>query len=164
MSQVHPSFALLAENFDFANLANALESCAISGMRMKVEQIDGVTWINDAYNANPDSVREAILWLAEFADPQKLRIALGDMLELGVNSVEHHSKILEFTLKTLPGAKIFAIGKLMTLATKSNSSFSSAISSFQNANTAKPALSANLACGDLVFLKGSRGMKMERLI
>lgn len=162
-SRQRPSFAKLAENFDFAKLADALESCVISGMRMKVEKIDGVTWINDAYNANPDSVREAILWLAEFAEPRKSRIALGDMLELGPNAIEHHAKILELAVNHLSGAKILAIGELMTRAVASTPELSKQVSLFPDADSAKLALTAKLAPGDFVFLKGSRGMRMERL-
>ncbi|NOY75583.1 MAG: hypothetical protein GXP32_07305 [Kiritimatiellaeota bacterium] len=157
-------FEEVAEDFDFAKLAGALESCVISGMRMKILEIDGATWINDAYNANPDSVREAVQWLAEFADPRKSRIALGDMLELGPDSPKHHSEILELTASKLPGAAIFAIGSEMTRAAESSPKLKQLVSTFPDAESAKSAVAANLASGGLVFLKGSRGMALERLV
>ncbi|MCK5844757.1 MAG: hypothetical protein KAG97_08630 [Victivallales bacterium] len=160
-----PPLKVLAKEFDAEKLADALESCEISGMRMRVEEINGVTWINDAYNANPDSVREALEWLAEFADPQNSRIALGDMLELGADALRHHSEILELAFLLLPGAKILAVGANMTRAADAAPSLKKGeILTYPDSKSAQWDVSANLAPGELVFLKGSRGMRMERLM
>ena len=157
-------FAEIAADCDFAKLADALESCSLSGMRMRVEEIAGATWINDAYNANPDSVREALLWLAEFADPRKSRLALGDMLELGPESARRHSEIIELAVSLLPGASVFAIGPEMTNAVKNSPKLAASVRTYPDAESAKTAFSADIALGDIIFLKGSRGVALERLI
>ena len=59
---------------------------------MKVASINGIDWINDAYNASPESVRAALCWLKEFVKAEDLVLVLGDMLELGESSREQHKK------------------------------------------------------------------------
>lgn len=63
----------------------------VSRWRMEVsERADGVTVVNDAYNANPDSVRAALKALADMDAPGRRVAVLGGMLELGHASVEQH--------------------------------------------------------------------------
>jgi UDP-N-acetylmuramoyl-tripeptide--D-alanyl-D-alanine ligase len=72
---------------------------------MKVMEIDGVTWINDAYNANPDSVRAALERLAEIADPSDVLVVLGDMFELGAESARlRHST--QYSSVKAPSARL----------------------------------------------------------
>lgn len=52
-----------------------------------------MTYLNDAYNANPGSMRAAFEHLAEFADPGKLILLLGEMRELGPESEAAHREI-----------------------------------------------------------------------
>ena len=61
---------------------------------MRIQQHHQATWINDAYNANPDSMKAALTWLSEFAVPDQLILILGDMAEIGDYAAESHLDIL----------------------------------------------------------------------
>lgn len=76
-------------------IAERLESFAPPPMRSAARQIDGVTWINDAYNANPASVRAAIDMLEQYPAAGRRIIALGEMRELGARTAGEHRQIAE---------------------------------------------------------------------
>ena len=84
-------------------IAAGLANCTLPGMRMKRSVYADAQWINDAYNANPDSMRATLNWLAEFADPSKLLLVLGDMREVGELSAAAHEEILRLALTLFPG-------------------------------------------------------------
>jgi len=154
----------LALGIDLKTIATGLANCKLPGMRMKTTQFKGVTWINDAYNANPDSVISALTWLSEFTDPARLVIVLGDMLELGESTLESHQKILRFAVEKFKDAKIVAIGPRM-IEVCADRSFKPALEilTFESSGKAVESVRA-LAChGRTVFLKGSRGMKLEKI-
>ena len=64
-------------------IAAGLTRTKLPGMRMKITEIAGVCYVNDAYNANPGSMRAGFEWLEEFADPARLILLLGEMREIG---------------------------------------------------------------------------------
>ena len=142
-------------------IIDGLSNCCLPGMRMKIIERNGITWLNDAYNASPGSMRAVIDNLAEFVDQKNTLLILGDMLELGEQSAEQHCRVLEHCLKRLPRAEIFAVGPAMSRAA---SSLNSAISTFPDAESAGAALRRHLAPGMLLLLKGSRGMRLEMLL
>ena len=83
----------------------ALSNCQLPGMRMKIETINGIQWINDAYNANPDSMKSLINWLASV--DQKLNyLVLGDMLELGPDSSKLHAELCLYAKEKLPETEL----------------------------------------------------------
>ncbi|MDR0932280.1 MAG: UDP-N-acetylmuramoyl-tripeptide--D-alanyl-D-alanine ligase [Victivallales bacterium] len=133
-------------------IANGLEQTLLPGMRNKITQIDGVTYFNDAYNANPGSMQAAFEQLSEFANGQQLILILGEMLELGAYSFDEHREIFALAKRMFPAARIATVGK-----------------EFQNAgaehhfNTAVEAqiFVKKARRGDLVFAKGSRGIAVE---
>ena len=160
------------------NISNAVAACAIGvirgltpgqiqdglnnyrgvSMRFEITEHKGVRFINDAYNANPSSMEEALKTLSTYS-PSGRRIAvLGDMLELGEFSEEIHSEL---------GKKLYmwkldmfiAVGPMMALAAKASNGV--AAKHFETAHEAGLYLKEFLHPGDLVLLKGSRAMKIE---
>ncbi len=145
-------------------IAAGLQVCRLPGMRMRITEKNKVTWINDAYNANPDSMIAALKWLSEFADGKKLVLVLGDMLELGEFSNESHLRILRFAAEQFPEAKIVAVGKAMTAAIKGlDDKICAEILEFKDSASAISDVRKIAKPGKTVFLKGSRGMKLERI-
>jgi UDP-N-acetylmuramoyl-tripeptide--D-alanyl-D-alanine ligase len=149
------------------SIESALASAKGPEMRMERSDIAGVHFINDAYNANPESMiaaadvaREAF---RQFK-PRRRVLILGDMLELGAASSSLHAEIAEVFASRVSPDVVILIG----------SSFSAFASpAFANAQVhAFPDLSDNrdavvarlLAPGDMVLLKGSRGMGLERVL
>ncbi len=141
----------------------------IPGMRMRIQERDGITWINDAYNANPDSMRAAIEWLKEATvspDDRNSRviIILGDMLEMGKSGPSAHEELLKFTTGTLPGASLIVVGPIMAgAAARLRSNTEISMRDFPDSDEAAKYVKAKLRRGDIIFLKGSRGMKLEKI-
>lgn len=139
-------------------VAAGLRHCRLPGMRSRISRIDGVSWINDAYNANPDSVKSGLEWLAGIELPGKLVLALGDMLEIGDTAVEKHRQVLNHALKMLPRAEIVAIGPVMRQAgegMKANVSFA------PNAAAAVDIVRGKAEPEATIFIKASRGTGLE---
>ena len=131
-----------------------------------------VTVIQDCYNANPDSMEQALDFVRclELAPDQKKILVLGDMLELGCSAGEAHSKIFAEAISA--GAScIICIGSEMNRAAgtgKTHIPDNINIYCFNDADDAAvgqvaAVLKTETAPGDVVLLKGSRGMRLERL-
>ena len=143
-----------------------LESYQQTSMRMQRLVIDDVTIINDTYNSNPVSMRVAVDLLKNLkSDGIKILVA-GDMLELGEQSDELHRE----TGKYIGTSK--AIDILVTVGDRAVRIAESALETGMNNkivvcktnSEAVDYLRKNLNKGDLVLIKGSRGMKMEQIV
>lgn len=142
-----------------ANIAKGLSQFGGVPGRMQIGKgRNGALLVNDTYNANPDSVRAAISWLA--SQPGKRILVLGDMGELGSESASLHAQIgLD--------AKRAGIDCLLTLgeaSRKAAESFGEGAQSFSEA--AEIAIAANSRMGPEVtaLVKGSRFMRMEKVV
>ena len=127
---------------------------------------NGVKIINDCYNANPQSMREALLTLKNI-HPSGRRIAiLGDMLELGQNSADFHYQL----------GKLCAVSKIDILITmgefaryvakgaKEAGILKENIFTFDDTRDTAAALSNTLKPKDVILIKGSRKMRMEEIV
>jgi UDP-N-acetylmuramoyl-tripeptide--D-alanyl-D-alanine ligase len=146
----------VADHLDIAadKVATALAEFELPGMRMAREEIDGVTWINDAYNANPDSMRALIDCLVGHS---KLILVLGDMLELGLDEASLHLETLRYARRTLPEARLLPVGPRMAAAAADLG-----LPAAPDLDAARELLTPQP--GDSVALKASRGMALERLM
>ncbi|MFA6567074.1 MAG: UDP-N-acetylmuramoyl-tripeptide--D-alanyl-D-alanine ligase [Victivallales bacterium] len=141
----------------------------LPGMRMRIRKKDGATWINDAYNANPDSMKAGLEWLAEAmsANPSKesrIFVILGDMLEMGEAGPPAHNEILKSAAELMPGCMLIAVGPLMGEAAK-NMEIGTGVSlrDFPDSEEAAKYVKTKIKRNDVIFLKGSRGMKLEKI-
>jgi UDP-N-acetylmuramoyl-tripeptide--D-alanyl-D-alanine ligase len=136
----------------------ALSQLELPGMRMKILEEQGVTWVNDAYNANPQSTAAFIHWLEglpEVYENFKNRyLVLGDMLELGDHSLSFHQEIIE---KLPTGWIVLGVGENFS------ASHSSQLRLFSDSIEASEYLLPQLKSGDFVALKGSRGIRLEEI-
>lgn len=133
-----------------------------SSKRMEILKVNGLTIINDTYNSNPESVKMGIETMLEFKTRGKKYAVLSDMLELGKASRDEHSNIGKFTVSS-------GIKNLYTYGKESYSTFYNAkgIESnfhFENKEDLIKMLKKNLKRDDIVYVKGSRGMKMEEVV
>ncbi|MEN2388449.1 UDP-N-acetylmuramoyl-tripeptide--D-alanyl-D-alanine ligase [Comamonas sp. A7-5] len=118
----------------------------------------GITVVDDTYNANPDSVAAAIAVLAELPAPQLL--VLGDMGEVGDNGPQFHAEA--GALAQQAGiAHFFALGDQSTFAA---SAFGSGARHFDSMSALQQAVCAVLPKVGSVLVKGSRFMKMEQVV
>ncbi len=133
-------------------------------MRMEMQEIKGVSFINDAYNSNPSSLLYAIQRLSECKGRKIL--VVGDMLELGERSQELHFEIGGAVVK----AKIdilISVGELAKKISEGACHYGMDKKNMLNFNsnleTAECILSI-LKKGDTILVKGSRKMRMEEII
>jgi len=132
-----------------------------SNKRMEVLKQNGLTVINDTYNSNPDSVLLGLSTLSEINSTARKHVALGDMLELGASSKKEHSLIGKAVKnKKLTYLYTFGPDSLFTSQAAGSLSFNK---HFLDKEKLITALKNNLTGNDLIYVKGSRGMKMEEV-
>jgi UDP-N-acetylmuramoyl-tripeptide--D-alanyl-D-alanine ligase len=141
------------------SIRRGLESFRGVPMRLEIKEINRVLIISDVYNANPASVEEAIRELVRLGRERTVAV-LGDMLELGSYSEEAHRAIVRRLSQA--GVDIFiAVGPEMTSAA---AEFTRDCYIAEDSFSAGAVLSEIWREGDTVLIKGSRGMKMERVL
>lgn len=144
------------------------EQRAASRYRMeRTDRSDGVSVINDAYNANPESMRAALRTLAELGGSGARRTwaVLGEMLELGEDSVLEHDAVgrvavrlnISRLLVVGAGARAMHVGAVMEGSWGDESMF------VADADAAHAVLAAELAPGDVVLVKSSNGAGLRFL-
>ena len=151
---------------EFPLLTDALAAVEAVPGRLKMKRVGTISVLDDTYNANPSSVRAALAAAQEVAAQTGARmiIALGDMLELGALSREAHIEAIDRALVAHPAALV-VVGPNMTQAAATVS----AIEGVRLITAPDSTVAATLVCGlirdgDLVLVKGSRGIAMERII
>lgn len=158
--------AALAAGIDLHTVATALSGATPrSRWRMEPHRLrDGILVLNDAYNANPDSMTAALhtaaeLWSsARLTHPgSRLVVVLGDMLELGPDSARLHAEIGRLAAD-LGVAEVVAVGSFADdIVNGAASGNVAARASLRDAVAA----SLTLGPGDVVLIKGSRGVGLE---
>jgi UDP-N-acetylmuramoyl-tripeptide--D-alanyl-D-alanine ligase len=146
-------------------IRRGLQTARPFSMRMQIEEWNGIGIINDAYNANPASMKAALQTLAEI-DCHGNRIAvLGDMFELGKQSTKEHRRLG----KAAADINIDALYLLGNLAAEVRNGAVLAgmpaekiIIGKDHADLARQ-LRNRLKTGDWLLFKGSRGMTMEKV-
>lgn len=134
--------------------SDKLNNLEISKMRFEIIKKGTNIYINDAYNSSPRSVECSLLSLNEIFKDKKKVIILADMLELGDEAIKYH-KDLKKVLEKIEYDKLYLYGKLMSnieidaVKTEDILLIKREISNLEN---------------HVVFLKGSRGMKLEKIL
>ena len=130
--------------------------------RCKVITYNSITIIDDTYNANLESCIAAIDYLNAFSGSGRKILVLGDMLELGTASTSQHEKLGSKCSAANLDA-VFTIGK-RTLSTQSTIHGVPINLHYNNSGDLISSLKSQLQDNDKILFKGSRGMKMERII
>ena len=149
----------------------SLEECAVglastplTKARLQIKEIDGIQFIDDSYNANPDSMKAALRTLMELDSDGRRIAVLGEMGELGVESERGHREVGE-AAAALRIDELIAVGAMGAMiaraAAKAGLKKSVAIGSHEEAAAL---LEKNAMPGDLVLIKGSRSARMERVV
>ncbi len=150
--------------FDPKTSAEALRNYQPVGMRQNIVEFNGITVVEDCYNANPDSMRAALSALAALPVDGIRAAVLGDMLELGERAAEEHRRIGMFAAKS--GIEVLlCYGDLMKqTAEAAKAAGITSVKWFSEKKPLAEYLTKTLHSGDAVIFKGSRGMKLEDVI
>jgi UDP-N-acetylmuramoyl-tripeptide--D-alanyl-D-alanine ligase len=145
-------------------IRRALETTPPVAKRMQILQRGGLTIINDAYNANPESMRAALEFLAAMPvrDNGRRIAVLGDMLELGEAASAVHQEI-GVMVKGLPIHAVFAYGPQMRHLVHAIGEALWA-EHFDDKARLCEEINRSVRSGDVILLKGSRGMAMEEVV
>jgi len=129
-----------------------------------IEGMNNSTIIDDTYNSSPVAAEAALDVLREMKGKRKIAV-LGDMLELGkLTEEEHHllgekvSKIAKILVLVGPRSKFIAEGALENGFNKKD------LYSFESSKTAAKFMAGALEKGDLILVKGSQGVRLERVV
>ena len=144
------------------NLQDFSKSISLSKLdnlrQVKYKWLKGSTLIDDSYNANPDSTKKSIDLLSNYN--KKTVLLLGDMLELGRYKNKLHKEVGEYA-KSKGISKLIAFGNLTR---HSIDGFGKNGIFFNDETKLKNYLRKNITSKNVILIKGSRGMKMERFI
>jgi UDP-N-acetylmuramoyl-tripeptide--D-alanyl-D-alanine ligase len=155
----------LAIGMDLNTVAERLSAAVpLARWRMEVgERDDGVTVLNDAYNANPDSMRAALQTLPELAAGRRSIAVLGEMLELGDASAEEHEAIGRFVAQ-LGVARLVVVGEGARPIERGAKAAGLRHTTFaRDAAHALKLLRKDLRSGDVVLVKSSRDAGLRYL-
>jgi UDP-N-acetylmuramoyl-tripeptide--D-alanyl-D-alanine ligase len=162
----HNAMAALAvareAGVDMNAAAAALESLAPGDKRGEVIERDGITILNDSYNSNPEALRSMIRTLA--ARPARRRILVaGEMLELGEYGPELHAACGRAAAEARIDIVVGVRGNAERLAAAACAGGVASLF-LPNAEAAGQWLVNNLRQGDVVLIKGSRGVRLEQAV
>ena len=141
-------------------IISALERHAGANKRMEVIKRKDITILNDTYNANPDSVLAALKTLQSMKTAGKKIVVLADMLELGEKAEHEHAKI-GLAVSDLEFEYLLTFGPLSRFTHEASKlAFAE---HFETKEALIGSLKSQITPGDVVLVKGSRGMKMEEV-
>jgi UDP-N-acetylmuramoyl-tripeptide--D-alanyl-D-alanine ligase len=146
-----------------AEVARGLAECRPAKMRLELEEFSGVRMLDDAYNANADSMLAALRTLQELPCKGRRVAVLGDMAELGAHSEAAHEEVGRRAAELGVG-QLFAVGRMASvMARAARDAGLSRVFEFADVETAAAAVKSFVKTGDVVLLKASRVTRLERI-
>lgn len=141
-------------------IADSIKSFMPLTGRCELITHNDITIIDDTYNSNLESAKAGIHTLSEYEGVRKIAI-IGDMFELGEFAQDHHRELGEYISKSNIDL-LLATGELTKHTVDTASGIDATF--FQNKNDLISALRKITQSGDVIYVKGSRGMQMETII
>ncbi|RTL07063.1 UDP-N-acetylmuramoyl-tripeptide--D-alanyl-D-alanine ligase [Candidatus Dependentiae bacterium] len=126
-------------------------------------KFNGATLIDDCYNANPESVKAALLALQQMESTQQKIVVLGDMLGLGINSPFWHRQIGRFLRKVPSVKKVILVGKLVEWVQKT-APFGCEVVVVADWQSAVAVLEQDIKNKPVILVKGSRAIGLDNLV
>ncbi|MFD1032023.1 UDP-N-acetylmuramoyl-tripeptide--D-alanyl-D-alanine ligase [Metaplanococcus flavidus] len=147
------------------DIRKSLQDAALTDMRMQmIHAKGGSTFINDAYNAAPSSMKAALNFIRETTMKEDKWIVLGDMLELGEHEREYHEAIAKSINSEINGICLYG-PKMEWLYTKLQGTYEGKlIWSKDDYQPIIDLLKGSISARSVILVKGSRGMALENII
>lgn len=146
-------------------IRTGLKHVKLSAMRLEIKECGSLKILNDAYNANPASMRAALQVLAEIGRGKRRVAVLGDMLELGTRALEAHREV--GAAAATVADVVVAVGELargIAEGAVAGGLPPARVISCPDVAAAVEALARILYGGEVVLVKASRGMRLERVV
>lgn len=161
--------AILVGMHQGINLVEIIEALqdhvAPPGRSHILEGVKHTTIIDDTYNSSPDALKAALLTLGEMETQGKKYAVLGDMMELGKHTIEAHEKAGKTAAES--ANILFAVGqraRFIAESAEENGMSRDSIFVFDDSETAGRKLQDMIKPGDIILVKGSQYMRMEKVV
>lgn len=154
--------ACFALGIEHRHIAEDIEGFAPPAMRLAIRKFKNLTVIDDCYNANPQSMREAIRLLCANTRPERRVAVLGDMLELGEHSVEAHTQLGQWVAGCVDRVAFVGreVAHAVAVAVQAGRK-PGRLRLYESSELLLPDLFDMVRRGDTLLVKGSRAMKLE---
>lgn len=148
---------------DRDQVQRGLAECRPAKMRLQLYEAGGLRVLDDAYNANADSMVAALETLTQLPGKGRRVAVLGDMAELGPHSPAAHAEVGRRAAELGVG-QLFAVGRMApVMAQGAREAGLNRVIEFPDVEAAAVALKTFLRAGDVVLLKASRATRVERI-
>ena len=144
-------------------IKRGVERFAGTPMRMQKVSVGGLTILNDSYNANPTSMKNALELLSQMKNKGKKVAVLGDMLELGEETRVYHQEIGYLAAKSDLDILV-TVGELGGEIAASAAGAELRVESFSRKEEVVDFLCAELSPGDILLVKASRAIGLEEVV
>jgi len=146
---------------------SGLARLELSGMRLEIQELPrGITVLNDAYNANPVSMKAALRVLKRLGAGQRRIAVLGDMLELGSDAVKFHVRVGWLAAEGVADILISVgeLGKAIAEGARMKGMSDKQVYACRDTVEAGRLLQKLVCSGDVILLKASRAVRLEKAI
>ncbi|HET8622539.1 MAG TPA: UDP-N-acetylmuramoyl-tripeptide--D-alanyl-D-alanine ligase [Gemmatimonadales bacterium] len=150
-------------DLDLDACAAALGQLVLPGGRSELRQEGGLTILNDCYNANPPSFLAAIDTARALGRDRRLVFVAGTMRELGTDSARLHARIAEALVHLKPDV-LAAVGEFATALQPYAAELGKRLVTAPDAEAIGPLVADRLRGDEVVVLKASRGVALERIL
>ena len=165
MNAVAAAALARALSCSFEEISSGLSAARPYAHRSRLLAAHGVTILDDCYNANPGSMAAALATLGTLAGPGRRVAVLGDMLELGEAEAREHRALGERAARLSDLAAFFGPRSAAAFGAASASGLGEGRAAhFTDVEPLLAWLRPRLRPGDTVLVKGSRGMRLERVV
>jgi UDP-N-acetylmuramoyl-tripeptide--D-alanyl-D-alanine ligase len=145
------------------DIERGLAECRPAKMRLQLWEANDIRVLDDAYNANADSMVAALQTLQEIPCAGRRIAVLGDMAELGEHSEAAHEEVGR-RVAELGVGQLFAVGKMASvMARAARAAGLTRVIEFGDVDTAAAAIKTFVKAGDVLLLKASRATRLERI-
>ena len=148
---------------DLDACARALGSLVLPGGRSELRQEGGLTILNDCYNANPPSFLAAIGTAEAIRRGRRLVFVAGTMRELGPESAAQHARIADALVALNPDI-LAVVGEFVPALEPYSARLGSRLITAPDAEAVGPLVAAQLEGDEVIVLKASRGVALERIL
>lgn len=152
----------LEMNISMPDIVRGIENVELTSERLDIEDYNGITIINDCYNASPDSVKAAVKVLCEENAERKIAL-LGDILEMGDYAEKAHYELGRFIAESGIDILITAGNNMKHLARGAQDGGMSGVKAFGRTLEVCEYIKDKLKQGDAVLVKASHGMNFSEV-